>query len=464
MNTFRGGIHPHDCKELAKGSAIQPLPPPAEAVLPMSQHLGVPCAPTVKKGDAVRKGQVVGEPDPSNPRRFVSAPVHASVSGKVTAVEPRPTPLAPSALCVVIESDGQDAWADGLGPGGTGFQPVPTGKMPVPPQDAGATGELDANAIKARIQAAGIVGMGGAGFPTHVKISPPPEKKIDTLILNAAECEPYLTCDYRLMIERPGELVEGLLLLARALGVTDAWIGVEANKLDAAAALTRAAEGKPVRIGVCQVKYPQGAEKQLIYALTRRKVPAGGLPLDVGVVVQNVATAYAVREACRFNKPLIERVVTVTGDGVERPANYLVRLGTPFRALLDASGLRDGVRKIIAGGPMMGIAQGSADVPVVKGTSGILVLREAEPADWRSCISCGRCVEACPMGLMPNEISIACEARDLDMAAAVNVLDCFECGCCTYVCPAKRPIVHWVKWGKAELAKRKAQQQKQKAS
>ncbi|MBM4038513.1 MAG: electron transport complex subunit RsxC [Planctomycetes bacterium] len=445
MNTFRGGIHPHDFKEFAKGSPIQPLPPPAEATLPMSQHLGVPCVPTVKKGDAVRKGQLVGEPDPSNPRRFVSAPVHASVSGKVTAVEPRPTPLAPSAPCVVIESDGEDAWADGL----------------LAETDPAT---LDGNAIKARIQSAGIVGMGGAGFPTHVKISPPPEKKIDTLILNAAECEPYLTCDYRLMIERPAELVEGLLLLAKALGVKDAWIGVEANKLDAAEALRKAAEGKPVRVEVCKVKYPQGAEKQLIYALTRRRVPAGGLPLDVGVVVQNVATALAVREACRFQKPLIERVVTVTGEGVERPANYLVRLGTPFRTLLDASGLRDGVRKIIAGGPMMGIAQGTPDVPVVKGTSGILVLREAEPADWRACISCGRCVEACPMGLMPNEISIACEARDLDMAAAVNILDCFECGCCTYVCPARRPIVHWVKWGKAELAKRKAQQQKQKAS
>ncbi|HUT36818.1 MAG TPA: electron transport complex subunit RsxC [Planctomycetota bacterium] len=445
MNTFRGGVHPHDFKEPSRDKPIQPLPPPPQAVLPMSQHLGVPCVPTVKKGDTVRKGQVVGEPDPSNPRRFVSALVHASISGKVAAIEPRPTPLSPSVLSVVIESDGQDAWADGL-----------------PAESDPAT--LDGNAIKARIQAAGVVGMGGAGFPTHVKISPPPEKKIDTLILNAAECEPYLTCDYRLMLERPAELVEGLLLLGKALGAEDVWIGTEANKLDAFEVLRKASDGKGIRVEACEVKYPQGAEKQLIYALTGRKVPAGGLPLDVGVVVQNVATAFAVREACRLNKPLIERVVTVTGDGVERPANYLVRLGTPFRALLDASGLCEGARKIIAGGPMMGIAQGGLDVPVVKGTSGILVLREAEPVEWRACISCGRCVDACPMGLMPNEISIACEARDLDMMAAVNILDCFECGCCTYVCPARRPIVHWVKWGKAELGKRKAQQQKQKAS
>lgn len=443
MKTFPRGIHPHDYKHLSKDKPIQALPPPAQVVLPMSQHLGVPCTPTVKKGDTVRKGQVVGEPDPTNPRRFVSAPIHASVSGKVVAVEPRPSPLAPSVLSVVIESDGQDAWMDG-----------------VPCETDVST--LDAAAIKARIQAAGIVGMGGAGFPTHVKISPPPDKKIDTLILNAAECEPYLTCDYRLMVERPAELIDGLLFLAKALGVKDVWIGIEANKPDAYDALRKAGEGHGVRVEMCKVKYPQGAEKQLIYALTGRKVPAGGLPLDVGVVVQNVATAYAVREAVRYNRPLIDRVVTVTGDGVERPANYLVRLGTPFRVLLDASGLRPGVRKVIAGGPMMGIAQGTTDVPVIKGTSGILVLQEAEAQDWRACISCGRCVDACPMGLMPNEISIACEARNPDVMAQVNILDCFECGCCTYVCPAKRPIVQWVKWGKAELARRKAEQ-KQKA-
>ncbi|MBM4035807.1 MAG: electron transport complex subunit RsxC [Planctomycetes bacterium] len=445
MKTFPRGIHPHEFKELSKDRAIQALPPPPEVVLPMSQHLGVPCAPTVKKGDAVRKGQVVGEPDPANPRRFVSAPVHASVSGKVVAVEPRRSPLAPSALSVVIENDGQEAWADG-----------------VPAETEPAT--LDAVGIKTRIQAAGIVGMGGAGFPTHVKISPPPEKPIDTLILNAAECEPYLTCDYRLMLEHPAELVEGLLLLAKALGVKETLIGIEANKLDAYELLRTASEGKGIRVEVCRVKYPQGAEKQLIYALTRRKVPAGGLPLDVGIVVQNVATAFAVREAVRAGKPLIERVATVTGDGVARPANFLVRLGTPFRALLDASGVLDGARKIIAGGPMMGIAQGSVDVPVVKGTSGILVLREAAAAEWRACISCGRCVASCPMGLMPNEVSIACEAQNLDVMGTLSIADCCECGCCAYACPAKRPIVHWIKWGKAALARRKALQQKQKAS
>lgn len=452
MRTFPRGIHPHEFKHLSKSVPITALPPPPQVVLPMSQHLGVPCAPTVKKGDAVARGQVVGEPDPSNPRRFVSAPVHASVSGKVVAVEPRPSPLSPAVLSVVIENDGRDAWAEGVA------KDEGRGRF-----DA-ELAALDANEIKARIHAAGIVGMGGAAFPTHVKISPPPDKPIDTLILNGAECEPYLTCDYRLMLERPAELVEGLLALRKALGARDVWIGVEANKPDAFAALERASQGKGIRVELCKVKYPQGAEKQLIYALTRRTVPAGGLPLDVGVVVQNVATALAVRDAVRFRKPLVERVVTVTGDGVERPGNWLVRLGTPFAALLSASRLRPGARKLIAGGPMMGIAQATADVPVVKGTSGILVLQEARAEEWRACISCGRCVDACPMGLMPNEISIACEARNFDLMARVDILDCYECGCCTYVCPSKRPIVHWVKWAKAELARRKAQQQTQKAS
>ena len=444
MKSFPGGIHPHDHKELAKHKAIEPLPAPAQVVLPMSQHIGVPCAPTVKKKDAVKIGQVVGEPDPSSPKRFVSAPVHASVSGTVVAVEKRPHPLGKATLAVVVENDGEDAWADGV-------------LVETDPST------LDDDAIKDRIQAAGIVGMGGAAFPTHVKLSPPPDKPIDTVILNAAECEPYLTCDYRLMLERTADLIEGLQLIGKALDAKDLWIGVEANKPDAAEALSRAAAGTRIRVETCKVRYPQGAEKQLIYALTRRKVPAGGLPLEVGVVVQNVGTALAVRDACCSGKPLVERVVTVTGDGVDAPGNWLVRLGTPISALLDASRIRDDARRVISGGPMMGIAQGSRDVPVIKGTSGLTVLRGELPVTWRACISCGRCVEVCPMNLMPNEISIACESQDVDAIAATTILDCFECGCCTYVCPARRPMVQWVKFGKAEMMKRRAQQQKPKA-
>ncbi len=444
MKTFPGGVHPHDRKELSKGKAIEPLPAPAEVVLPMSQHIGVPCAPTVKKKDAVRIGQVVGEPDPSSPRRFVSAPVHASVSGKVVAVEERPHPLGRATLAVVIENDGEDAWAEGV-------------LEDTDPET------LDDDAIKDRIQAAGIVGMGGAAFPTHVKLSPPPDKPIDTVILNAAECEPYLTCDYRLMLERTDDLIEGVRLIGRALGASKLVVGVEANKPDAAAALRKAAAGRGVAVEVCRVKYPQGAEKQLIYAITRRKVPAGGLPLEVGVVVQNVGTALAIRDACCTGKPLVERVVTVTGEGVDNPGNWLVRLGTPISALLEAAEIRSDARRVISGGPMMGIAQASTDVPVIKGMSGLTVLRGEVPATWRACIGCGRCVDVCPMNLMPTEIGIACERGDVDAIAATQILDCFECGCCTYVCPAKRPIVQWVKFGKAELAKRRAQQQKPKA-
>ncbi len=445
MKTFHKGFHPHDHKESTKDLAIRALPPPEEVVLPMVQHIGVPCVPTVEKGDEVAMGQAIGTPDPENPRRFVSARVHASVSGKVVAVEPRPHPLGQLTLAVVIANDGADTWIDGL-------------------LDETDPAALDANAIKDRIQAAGIVGMGGAAFPTHVKLSPPPDKPIDTVILNGAECEPYLTCDYRLMLERPAELVEGLQLIAKTLGAKDVWIGIAANKPDAAEALSRAAQGTGIRVELCEVKYPQGAEKQLIFALTGRRVPAGGLPLEVGVVVQNVATALAIRDAVRTNKPLIERALTVTGDGVERPANLLVRLGTPLEAVLDEAGLGGGARKIILGGPMMGLAQPSLAVPVMKGTSGVLVLQEAEPRAWRACISCGRCVEVCPMSLLPNTISIACEARDVEAIAATTILDCYECGCCTVVCPAKRPIVHWVQFGKAELARRKAQEQAEQAA
>ncbi|MBL7222257.1 MAG: electron transport complex subunit RsxC [Candidatus Brocadiae bacterium] len=445
MRTFPGGFHPHDHKERSKGQAIRCLPVPAQVVLPMVQHIGVPCVPTVKKGDAVCLGQVVGTPDPENPRRFVSARVHASVSGEVVAVEPRPHPFGSPVLSVVLQNDGQDTWVDGL-------------------LDETDPGGLDAAAIKDRIQAAGIVGMGGAAFPTHVKLSPPPDKPIDTVILNGAECEPYLTCDYRLMLEQAEEIVEGLQLIARTVDAKHLYIGIEANKRDAADVLRRAAEGTGIAVELCRVKYPQGAEKQLIVALTGRRVPAVGLPLEVGVVVHNVATALAIRQAACSNRPLVDRVLTVAGDGVKRPANLRVRLGTPIRHVLDDARPRDGVRKIVLGGPMMGLAQHRTDVPVIKGTSGVLALRAAPTHTWRACISCGRCVDACPMNLLPNEISIACEARDVDAIAATTILDCFECGGCAYVCPAKRPIVHWVKFGKAELAKRRAEQQARQAA
>lgn len=438
VRSFRGGVHPHDAKERTRSMAVVDFPLPDQVVLPLSQHIGAPCAATVKKGERVLTGQVIGEA-----QGFVSAPIHASVTGKVAAVEPRPNPVTGARIpAVVIERDGDDEWAEGTN---------------VPQEDAGA---LTADEIKERVLRAGIVGLGGATFPTHVKLSPPPNKPIDTVILNGAECEPYLNCDNRLMIESADAVVEGFGLILRALGCENGIIAVEANKPRAFEAVTRAASGNGnLSVERLEVKYPQGAEHQLIKALLGREVPwRGGLPMAVGVVVQNVATAYAVYEAVRFLRPVIQRILTVTGDGVERAGNFRVRIGTPVRALIEAAGLKPDAKKLIFGGPMMGIAQGTMDVSTTKGTSGILVLTEAALFEPGPCIRCGRCVQACPYGLTPSMISRAVERQDMDLAQEWNVLECKECGCCTFVCPARRPIIHQVKFAKAELAARKARQ------
>ena len=435
--TFRGGVHPDDAKNQTRGLKIQELPPPDEAVILLSQHIGAPCAATVAKGDRVLTGQVVGKP-----QGFVSAPIHASVTGKVTAVEPRPNPVTGAPVpAVVIERDGEDEWAEGTN---------------TPKRDASG---LTPDAIKEKILAAGIVGLGGATFPTHVKLSPPPDMKIDTVILNAAECEPYLTCDHRLMLEKPAEIVDGFGLLMRALGCKNGIIAIESNKPDAFEAMRRAAGNGTMHVEMLPVKYPQGAEHQLIKALLGREVPwRGGLPMAVGCVVQNVATAFAVYEAVRFNRPLIRRVLTVTGDGVAEPGNFLTRVGTPVKTLLEKAELKPKARKLIFGGPMMGIAQSSTQTPTTKGTSGVLVLTDAAIFVSGPCIRCGRCVTACPYGLTPAMISRAVERRKIAVAEEWNVMECKECGCCTFVCPAKRPIVHQVKFAKAEIAKRKARE------
>jgi len=435
--TFRGGVHPHDAKNRTCGLAIRELPPPDEAVILLSQHIGAPCAATVAKGKRVLTGQVVGQP-----QGFVSAPIHSSVTGKVTAVEPRPNPVTGKPVpAVIIAREGEDEWAEGAN---------------TDEQDASG---LTAKEIKQKILDAGIVGLGGATFPTHVKLSPPPDMTIDTVILNAAECEPYLTCDHRLMLEKPGEVLAGFELIMRALDCTNGIVGIESNKPDAFEAMRRAAGSGAIHVEMLPVKYPQGAEHQLIKALLGREVPwHGGLPMAVGCVVQNVATAFAVYEAVRFNRPLIRRVLTVTGDGVERPGNFLTRVGTPVKTLLAEAGLKPEARKLIFGGPMMGIAQSSADTPTTKGTSGVLVLTDAAIFVSGPCIRCGRCVTACPYGLTPAMISRAVERKNIAVAEEWNVMECKECGCCTFVCPAKRPIVHQVKFAKAEIAKRKARE------
>ena len=433
--TFSGGVHPAGNKELSSHKPTVTAALPKRVVIPLSQHIGAPCKPTVVIGQEVKKGERIGETG-----GFVSAPVHASLSGKVTAIGSFPHSLGMDVPSVVIESDGRDEWVAGL-------KETPDHNL------------LSPEELKKMVLDAGIVGMGGATFPTHVKLSPPKEKPIDVVILNGAECEPYLTSDHRLMLEKPKEIVEGLRILMRILNVKKGHIGIEANKPDAIEAMQKAVAGSSdIEVWPVKVKYPQGAEKMLIKAIANRTVPAGGLPMDCGVVVQNVGTAAAIYDAVRFGRPLIERYVTVTGRGVKEPKNFLARIGTPFSQLIEeAGGLTEDAAKIIAGGPMMGMSQYNLDVPVIKGTSGILVLPKAEVSTkpYGPCIRCARCIDACPMMLQPSLLGLFIEKGHYEDARDYNVMDCFECGSCTFVCPANRPMVQWVKRAKRELAKKK---------
>jgi electron transport complex protein RnfC len=433
--TFSGGVHPAENKDLTSHKPAVRAAIPKRVIIPLSQHIGAPTKPLAVLGQEVKKGEKIGESG-----GFVSAPVHSSVSGKVTAIGNFPHPLGMDMPSIVIESDGRDEWVSGL-------------------KETPDYMTLGAEELKKMVQDAGIVGMGGATFPTHVKLSPPKEKPIDVVILNGAECEPYLTADHRLMLERPKEIVEGLKILMRILGVQKGYVGIEANKPDAIETMKKAAAGSPeIQVWPLKVKYPQGAEKMLIKAIADRTVPAGGLPMDVGVVVQNVGTAVAVYDAVRYGRPLIERYVSVTGRGVKEPKNFIARLGTPFLQLVDeAGGLTETAAKVISGGPMMGMSQYTLDVPVIKGTSGILVLPQSEvdTRPYGPCIRCGRCIDACPMKLQPSLIGLFIEKGHYQDAKEYNLMDCFECGSCTFVCPANRPMVQWVKKAKRELAKKK---------
>jgi electron transport complex protein RnfC len=435
QNTFSGGVHPADNKHLTAHKPTVSAAIPKKAIIPLSQHIGAPTKAVVVIGQEVKKGEKIGEA-----AGFVSAPVHASISGKVIALGNFPHSLGTDMPSVVIESDGKDEWFAGL-------KENPDYTL------------LSPEELKKIVLEAGIVGMGGATFPTHVKLAPPKEKPIDVVILNGAECEPFLTSDHRLMLEQSKEIVEGLKILMTILNVKKGSIGIEDNKPDAIEAMTKAAAGSPsVTVFPVKVKYPQGAEKMLIKSIAHRTVPAGGLPMDIGVVVQNVGTAAAIYNAVRYGRPLIERYVTVTGRGVKEPKNFLARIGTPFSQLIEeAGGLTDDAAKVIAGGPMMGMSQYTLDVPVIKGTSGILVLPQGEVSlkSYGPCIRCGRCIDACPMKLQPSYIGIYIEKGHYEDAKAYGLMDCFECGCCTFVCPANRPMVQWVKKAKKELAKKK---------
>ncbi len=429
-----GGIHPPENK-LSCGESIVRMPLPEEVVIPLSQHIGAPAVAVVSKGDRVVAGQVI-----ATAAGFVSANVHASCSGVVTSVDAVADGGGVKRPAVTISVDG-DEWAEGIDRGDALKQDC----------------RLSAAEILKKISDAGIVGMGGATFPTHVKLSIPDGKRAEWLIINGVECEPYLTSDHRVMLERGDELLIGVRILARALGVEKAFIGIENNKSDAIGHLTTLAAGYPeIEVVPLKVQYPQGGEKQLIDAVVRREVPSGGLPVDVGAVVQNVGTALAVYEAVQKNKPLVERVVTVTGADLRRPMNVLARVGTPIGKLIEfCGGVPTGTGKVINGGPMMGRAVSNLNAPVTKGTSGILLMsspRAARPSSG-VCIKCGKCIGACPMGLEPYMLYKLGHRGLYAEMEGCHATDCIECGSCSYTCPAALPLLDYIRLGKGEVMK-----------
>ena len=432
MKTFsRGGAHPREEKITASLSRVR-FPAPAKLIVPLAQHLGAPAKAIVKVGQEVKKGELIAEEGGR-----ISANIHSPVSGKIVSIEERLLFTSRPCQHVIIENDGQDLWA--------------------PDTNASRdTDPLKRDEIIDIIRMSGIVGMGGATFPTHVKLVSP--KPVDILVINGAECEPYLTCDHRLMVEEPDGIIAGVSLLLRATGITRAIIGIESNKPDAAKALENSIKDRRVagiRVELLKVQYPQGAEKQLIESLVGRKVPPRCLPFEVGVICQNVGTAHAVWQACANRKPLIERSLTISGDAVQKPANLIVPIGTLFSELFESQGLKDNVKRILCGGPMMGIAIPDENQPVTKGTSGILAFTNRIAKKLHACIRCGRCVESCPLGITPAVAAQAIEEAVIDAYDSLYVPDCVECGCCAYVCPANRPLVQIMKRGKDELAARK---------
>lgn len=435
LKTFKHGIHPEYYKELTQDLATVPMPLPKQIIIPLQQHIGVPCQPVVKNKDEVRLGDVVGNAD-----AFVSSPVHTSISGVVKKIEPSPHPGGSKVNSVIIAANDED-------------QALPPKGEQRDPQS------YSVEEIRTAVRKAGLVGLGGAGFPTHVKLTPPKDKPIDTVVINAAECEPYLTSDHRMMLEQPEDIIYGTQLIMKAVGAAKGYIGIESNKPRAIDTLTNLlAANDHIEVLALEVKYPQGAEKMLIKAAVDREVPAGGLPMDVGVNVNNVTGAVAIARAIRDGLPVIERIVTVTGKGIREPKNVLVRVGTPIKEVIDfCGGLTPSAKKVILGGPMMGIAQATLDAPVIKATGGLLVLtaEEISALEPHACIRCGKCVHACPMGLIPSKLGALVEWELYDRLTEYNVNDCMECGCCVYVCPAKRPMVQWIKVGKAVLRSRK---------
>lgn len=433
MRTFRiGGIHP-PANKLSVGQPIEVIAPPETVVIPLSQHIGAPASAVVAKGDPVKVGTLIGKAE-----GFVSANVHASVSGTVAKIDQMTDGSGIARTAIYINVEG-DEWEPGI--------------------DRSETLVKDCNLSSAeiigKIEAAGIVGMGGATFPTKIKLTPPPGNKAEILIVNGVECEPYLTADHALMLEKADQILIGTTILMKAIHVGRAVIGIECNKPDAIDLLKKLSVNyKGIEIMPLKMRYPQGGEKQLIDAVVRRQVKSGALPISVGAVVQNVGTVYAVYEAVQKNKPLIERVITVTGQHVRKPSNFLARIGTPINTLLEAAGgLPVNTGKIIGGGPMMGRAMIHADAPVTKGSSGILLITDeaAKRRPSHDCIRCAKCVGVCPMGLEPSLLMNLTEYKIWDDAEKNHIIDCIECGSCTYTCPANRALLDYIRLGKGTV-------------
>lgn len=433
LKTFAlGGVHPEENK-LSASAPIEVLPLPEQAIIPLGQNLGAPSTAIVKKGDKVKVGQLIAEAS-----GFISTNIHSPVSGTVLKLDDVIDGSGYKRPGIIINVEG-DEWEEQIDTSDTLIKEI----------------SLDAKQIIEKIKTAGLVGMGGATFPTYVKLMPPPGKVAEYLIINGVECEPYLTSDHRLMLEKAPEILVGTQILMKALNVNKAIIGIEANKPDAINHLTELAQDYPgISVQALKVQYPQGGEKQLIKATVNREVPSAKLPIEVGCVVQNVGTAFAVYEAVQKNKPLVDRVVTVTGKAVKKPSNFHVRIGTPIQQLIDAAeGLPEDTAKIIGGGPMMGKALTSLDVPVVKGSSGILLMKkeEASRKPEGACIRCSKCTHVCPMGLEPFLLSKAAKLAKYDIAEKEMVMDCIECGSCQYTCPASIPLLDYLRLGKNKV-------------
>lgn len=442
--TFKGGIHPPYGKEYANKKPIEKAEAPATVYIPLQQHIGAPAKCIVEVGDEVKLGQKIGEA-----QGFVSSNIHSSVSGVVKAIKPCGVPGG-TAMCVIIENDFKEELHESVKPNGD-------------------IENLSKEEIVGIIKEAGIVGMGGATFPNHVKISPPPDSKAEYVILNGAECEPYLTADDRLMVERPEDVVYGIRALMKALDVKTGYIGIEVNKPEAIENMVKAAQPYPeVEVVSLQVKYPEGAEKQLIYACTGREVPSGALPIAVGAVVDNVATAAAIATAIKTGMPLVERITTVTGPCIKEPKNLVTKVGTKFSEIIaQCGGIKEGVEasKLIAGGPMMGLAQYTDDISTNKGSSGILILDKemATAPEEMNCIKCGRCADVCPAFLQPLFINAYSIKNNFDEAEKYRAMDCIECGSCSYICPARRLLLPSIRQAKREIgAKRRKAQAAQK--